>query len=90
MREEVKELTMGKPDVTLDLKGVPCPANAARALLKLAAMNDGETLELLVDSGEALQNVPESVRQEGHTILLKEPHEERWRILVRVGTEERT
>lgn len=77
------------PDATLDLKGVPCPANAARAIIKLAAMNDGDILELIVDGGEALQNVPESVRQEGHAILSLAQCGDRWKLLIRAGTGEK-
>jgi len=76
------------PDARLDLKGVPCPANAARTLVKLGAMNEGEMLEVIIDAGEALKNVPESVTQEGHAVLRKEQCGDMWRILIKVGGED--
>ena len=57
-----------KPDETLDLSGVPCPQNTARALLTLEWMDPGEILEVTVDDGEPKENVPPGLEAEGHTI----------------------
>jgi len=73
------------PDETLDLYGVPCPMNAARALLTLQAMDAGQILEILVDDGEPRANVPESLREDGHEILDIACADGRCRVLVRVG-----
>lgn len=75
------------PDETLDLLGVPCPQNAARALLTLGGMDDGQVLEIWVDDGEPRENVPESLRMVGHQVLDLQCSEGRCRILVRVGAE---
>jgi TusA-related sulfurtransferase len=53
---------------TLDLTGVLCPMNWVRAKLELERLAPGETLELLVDRGEALESVPRSARDEGHRV----------------------
>jgi TusA-related sulfurtransferase len=53
---------------TLDLTGVLCPMNWVRAKLELERLGQGETLELLVDPGEALDSVPRSAREEGHEV----------------------
>lgn len=71
------------PDETLDLAGVPCPANTARALLKLELMDEGEVLAIVVDDGEPIANVPPALVAEGHTILAQQPDGGRWRVLVR-------
>ena len=58
-----------KPDAVLDLRGVMCPTNFVKTKLKLEAMNPGEVLEVVLDSGEPIQNVPKSVKEEGHRIV---------------------
>jgi TusA-related sulfurtransferase len=74
------------PDETIDLKGVPCPANSSRVLLRLEAMEDGEILEVFVDDGEPVENVPRSVEDEGHTIILREEAGGgAWRLLIMKG-----
>jgi len=53
----------------LDLRGVKCPANAARALLRLECMDAGQELELWLDDGEPIDSVPSSLELEGHEIV---------------------
>jgi sulfite reductase (ferredoxin) len=53
----------------LDLRGVACPFNFVRTKLKLEEMESGEKLAVLLDEGEPIQNVPRSVRDEGHRIV---------------------
>ena len=69
----------------LDLSGVPCPQNAARALMALELMAPGDVLELIVDDGEPLDNVPESVELEGHRVIARRRAAAGWRIWVRCG-----
>jgi tRNA 2-thiouridine synthesizing protein A len=56
-------------DSTLDLRGVMCPINFVKTKLKLEAMNPGEILEVILDSGDPIQNVPKSIKEEGHKIV---------------------
>lgn len=58
-----------KVDATLDLKGVICPINFVKTKLKLEEMNTGDLLEVILDDGEPIANVPRSVKEEGHRIL---------------------
>ncbi len=58
-----------KSDAFLDLRGVLCPINFVKAKLKLDTMESGKVLELMLDSGEPIQNVPKSIKEEGHKIL---------------------
>ena len=53
----------------LDLRGVSCPLNLVKAKLKLEGMAIGETLELILDNGEAMLNVPSSLKEEGYKIM---------------------
>lgn len=67
----------------LDLSGVPCPQNAARTLLRLASMDTGEELEVVIDDGEPIAMVPESVTDDGHTILEQRQREDgRWVLVI--------
>lgn len=56
-------------DSTLDLRGVMCPINFVKTKLKLEAMDPGEILEVILDSGDPIQNVPKSIKEEGHKIV---------------------
>ncbi|MDX9730704.1 MAG: sulfurtransferase TusA family protein [Bdellovibrionales bacterium] len=53
----------------LDLRTIPCPKNTSKALIKLATMDTDETLEIWVDDGEPVENVPASLTLEGHVIV---------------------
>jgi TusA-related sulfurtransferase len=46
------------PREIMDLRGVPCPQNAARVVMRLATMDAGELLAVLLDAGEPAENVP--------------------------------
>ena len=73
-------------DEILDLTGVPCPRNSARALLRLEMMDSGQILRLTVDDGEPIENVPNSLEVEGHIIAEQEQlRDTRWVLSVRVG-----
>jgi TusA-related sulfurtransferase len=68
---------------TLDLSGVPCPANAARAVLKLEGMDPGSLLALILDDGEPIANVPAALAEQGHAVVEKTRLGGRWRLVVR-------
>lgn len=53
----------------LDLRGVRCPMNVVRLKLALEPLGDGELLEVLLDPGEGLENVPKAARGAGHTVI---------------------
>lgn len=56
-------------DDSLDLRGVLCPINFVKTKLKLDEMANGEKLEVYLDAGEPIANVPRSVKNEGHQII---------------------
>ncbi|MFZ4641015.1 MAG: sulfurtransferase TusA family protein [Nodosilinea sp.] len=56
------------PHVTLDLRGTPCPINFVRTKLQLEKMSAGELLEVWLDAGEPVEQVPESLTMEGYSI----------------------
>lgn len=72
------------PDEILDLKGVSCPFNYVKAKLKLETMEIGKTLEVILDDGAPIKNVPRSLKQDGHSILLQEKiNLQNWKIFVK-------
>jgi sulfite reductase (ferredoxin) len=58
-----------------DLRGVACPLNYVKTKLKLEMMDAGEQLEVWLDAGEPIKNVPMSLRNDGHKIVIQEPLE---------------
>jgi sulfite reductase (ferredoxin) len=58
-----------------DLRGVACPLNYVKTKLKLEMMEAGERLEVWLDAGEPIKNVPMSLRNDGHKVLAEEPLE---------------
>ncbi len=57
------------PPEPLDLRGTPCPINFVRAKLRLDRMQPGHLLEVWLDPGEPIEQVPSSLTLEGHKIL---------------------
>lgn len=56
----------------LDLRGVICPYNFVKTKLKLESLEIGDRLMVLLDEGEPIRNVPQSITNEGHQILKQE------------------
>ncbi len=54
--------------IQLDLRGTPCPINFVRTKMKLEQMNVGELLEVWLDRGEPIEQVPDSLKMAGYTI----------------------
>ncbi len=52
----------------IDLRGVLCPINFVKAKLALEMLEPGETVQFLLDDGEAVKHVPRSIKGEGHTL----------------------
>jgi sulfite reductase (ferredoxin) len=68
-----------------DLRGVACPLNYVKTKLKLEMMDAGERLEVWLDAGEPIKNVPMSLKNDGHVVHLQEalePEAAHYRILV--------
>lgn len=54
---------------SIDLRGVSCPTNFVKAKLAMEMMDSGQTIQFLLDDGEAVKNVPRSLKAEGHKLL---------------------
>lgn len=53
----------------LDLRGVACPMNFVKTKLFMDKMPAGAELQVLLDDGEPIESVSESITAEGHAIV---------------------
>lgn len=67
-RSDLSQGQVSNPDVTLDLRGTPCPINFVRTKLQLDRMALGELLEVWLDAGEPVEQVPDSLKMDGYGI----------------------
>jgi len=72
IQNEVDMSLQKEVDASLDLSGVACPMNFVKTKLQLEEMDAGQLLEVILDDGEPIRNVPRSVQAEGHKILKNE------------------
>jgi sulfite reductase (ferredoxin) len=72
----------GKPVSTLDLRGVMCPINYVKTKLKLELMEPGELLEVWLDAGDPIRNVPMSLRNDGQKVLSEVPSDTFFKVTV--------
>lgn len=72
-------------DEKIDLRGVCCPINFVRVKLKLEEMEEGKILEVILDEGEPIKNVPRAVKEEGHKIISVESRESVFILLIEKG-----
>ena len=56
-------------DDQVDITDVVCPVTFVKAKVALEEMDDGEILAVRMNDGEPVQNVPRSIKEEGHQIL---------------------
>lgn len=54
---------------TVDITDVVCPVTFVKAKVALEELEDGDILEIRLNDGEPVQNVPRSIKEEGHQVL---------------------
>jgi len=72
-----------KADEKLDLRGEICPYNFVKTKLKLEEMEIGQILEVVIDNGEPIKNVPRSLKEDGHQILKVERVEHWFKLVIK-------
>jgi len=70
---------------SIDLHGVACPMNFVKTKLALASLDAGDLLAVILDEGDAILNVPRSVKEEGHQVVKVENLGETFRVVIRKG-----
>lgn len=56
-------------DEQVDITDKVCPLTFVKAKVTLDELDDGEVLAIRMNDGEPVQNVPRSLKEEGHQIL---------------------
>jgi sulfite reductase (ferredoxin) len=74
-----------KANHVFDLKGTPCPINYVKVKLFLENIDAGEVIEILLDPGEPIENVPKSLRNDGHQIISIEEVNGSYKVVVKKG-----
>ena len=54
---------------SVDITDVVCPVTFVKAKVALEELEDGDILSIHLHDGEPVQNVPRSIKEEGHKIL---------------------
>jgi len=81
---EINELPLETKDIRLiDFRGVACPMNFVKTKIELSSLKSGDLLEVWLDDGQPIQNVPGSVRNEGHEVVSLIQVEDYWKLLIR-------
>ena len=68
---------------TADLRGVACPLNFVRAKLELEKIEVGAILDVLLDEGESVRNVPASFADQGQEVMEIKDIGDHFRVKVR-------
>ena len=63
-----KEVTQAAKEAKMDLRGTPCQLNFVRTKLRLEQMAPGTLLEVWLDPGEPIEQVPDSLIVAGYKI----------------------
>ncbi|MDR0722169.1 MAG: sulfurtransferase TusA family protein [Treponema sp.] len=73
-------------DAQVDITHVVCPITFVKTKVALDELEDGQVLEVRLNQGEPIQNVPQSLKEEGHHLLKVNQNEDgTYRLLVRKG-----
>ena len=75
--------TSGQGDALLDLRGTPCPINFVRTKLRLEQMPPNSLLEVWLDPGEPIEQVPDSLTMAGYQLELIENRQDFFALFVR-------
>ncbi len=79
----VKFAKAGENRYILDVRGYVCPYPVIYTRKALAKLKSGDILEIVTDNPPSCENVPNSVRDEGHEVKTVERIGEGvWRIVV--------
>ena len=56
-------------DDTVDITDVNCPVTFVKTKVALEELDEGQILQVHLNDGEPVQNVPRSIKEEGHRVL---------------------
>jgi TusA-related sulfurtransferase len=72
----------------VDITDVVCPVTFVKTKVALEELEEGEILQVHLNDGEPVQNVPRSVKDEGHKVLkLQDNGDGTYELYVRKGAD---
>jgi len=73
-------------DETVDITDVVCPVTFVKVKVALEELDSGQVLSIRLNDGEPVQNVPRSLKEEGHRVLkLTDSGDGTYNLIVRKG-----
>ncbi|MCH3971849.1 MAG: sulfurtransferase TusA family protein [Oscillospiraceae bacterium] len=79
---------MKTTDAFVDITDVVCPITFVKTKVALEDLEPGQTLEIKLNDGEPIQNVPRSLKDEGHRVTDVSQNEDgTYRLVVIKGEE---
>ena len=69
IEKERKSMAEIQFDDQVDITDKVCPLTFVKAKVAIEELDDGEVLAIRMNDGEPVQNVPRSIKEEGHQIL---------------------
>jgi len=57
-----------KADAFVDISDVVCPITFVKVKVAIEELADGQVIEVKMNEGEPIQNVPRSLKDEGHKV----------------------
>ncbi|MEC7640971.1 MAG: sulfurtransferase TusA family protein, partial [Nitrospinota bacterium] len=80
--EKTKTSSNSSPSEEINLLGVKCPFNYVKTKIKLETMEPGQVVEVLLDAGEPAENVPKSIRNDGHKVLALDKISDHFKLVI--------
>lgn len=75
-----------KVDDSLDITDVVCPITFVKVKMALEDLENGQILDVHLNEGEPIQNIPRSLKDEGHKVLsVQKNDDETYNLLVQKG-----
>ncbi len=72
----------------IDITDVNCPITFVKAKVAIEELEEGELLQIHLNHGEPLENVPRSLTEEGHEVLERiDNGDGTWELIVRRGAD---
>lgn len=82
IQEETKHEATHIQKYLKDFRGVTCPMNFVKTKVELSKLKSRELLEILLDDGAPIENVPGSVKAEGHKIIEQKKIADYWSVVI--------
>lgn len=75
-----------EPNSFVDITDVVCPLTFVKAKVAVEELDDGQVLEIKMNAGEPIVNIPRSFKEEGHKVVqVKENGDGTYNVCVQKG-----